>query len=140
VPPADFQMDQYTSTPFGNEVHDDNGNLTQVNSAAGQTLYAYDYANRLVEVFDLTTGTPTPVVSFTYDVLGQRISKTTYPPAPSAPLTKYYVLGCTHRYRGTSRHDRRKILISRARWTRQAAHLNCTRREGVSQPATVWIE
>ena len=89
--PADFQVNQYTTTPFGNEFHDNNGNRVQVAGAGGQLLYTYDYADRLVFVFDLSSGFAAPVVSFTYDALGERISKTTYPPAPSLPVTTYFV-------------------------------------------------
>jgi YD repeat-containing protein len=92
--PADFQMDQYSVTPFGTEQHDRNGNLVQTASSAGPTAYLYDYADRLVEVDGLDSqGKPAPVVSFTYDALGRRISKTTYPPVPAAPLTIQYVHG-----------------------------------------------
>jgi len=56
MPPADFQVDQYTVTPFGNQLYDDNGNLTQLTSAASQTVYTYDYADRLAAIYDLTTG------------------------------------------------------------------------------------
>jgi YD repeat-containing protein len=96
-PPADFQMDQYTTTPFGSRLYDDNGNLLQVMSAAGQTGYAYDYANRLVSVYDLTTGSAVPVAGFSYDALGHRLSKTSFPPAPAASSTTYYVRGKNYR-------------------------------------------
>ena len=93
-PPADFQVNQYTTTPFGSELHDDNGNRVQVTSSAGQLRYVYDYANRLVFVFDLSGGFAAPVVSFTYDALGQRLSKTSYSPDPTQqPDMKYYVHG-----------------------------------------------
>jgi YD repeat-containing protein len=92
--PADFQMDQYTLTPFGIEQHDHNGNLIQLSSAAGPTAYHYDYADRLVEVDGLdNNGILGPLVSYSYDALGRCISKTTYPAAPSAPLTTQYVHG-----------------------------------------------
>jgi hypothetical protein len=39
----------------------------------------------------MATGTPEPLVSFSYDALGRRISKTTYLPAPLAPVTVYFV-------------------------------------------------
>jgi YD repeat-containing protein len=91
--PADFQMNQYSSTPFGAQQYDRNGNLVLVDGADGATIYAYDYANRLVEVSRTgAVGTPEAVVSFTYDALGRRISKTTYPPAPEAPVTTQFLL------------------------------------------------
>src|ERR1700722_9595443 len=89
--PADFQMDLYTSTPFGNELHDNNGNRIQLSSPAGTTTYHYDCRDRLVEVDTMSSGGLSPVVSFAYDALGERISKTTYPPAPASPVTIQYV-------------------------------------------------
>ena len=80
--PADFQMDQYTMTPFGFESHDENGNRIAKNSTVAQLQYQYDYANRLVAVNDLITGDSAPVASYSYNALGQRISKTVHPPAP----------------------------------------------------------
>jgi len=51
-----------------------------VPNAASPTFYHYDYADRLVERGRLEhVGTPRPVATFTYDALGNRISKTTYP-------------------------------------------------------------
>jgi YD repeat-containing protein len=96
LPPGDFQMNRYTTTPFGGQSYDANGNLIERASAAGPTFYKYDYADRLVEVDALgTLGTLGPVATFTYDALGNRISKTTYPAAPAAPATTQYVLnGC----------------------------------------------
>ena len=44
VPPADSQMNQYTSTPFDTRTYDANGSL----SVAGTRLFVYDYLNRLV--------------------------------------------------------------------------------------------
>jgi YD repeat-containing protein len=87
--PADFQMNQYTATPFGSQAFDENGNLIGRFSAATQLQYQYDYANRLVVVNDLSTGLLSPVVSFTYDALGRRISKTVH---SSIPVTTEYVL------------------------------------------------
>ncbi|EEF60515.1 RHS repeat domain-containing protein [Pedosphaera parvula] len=91
--PADFQMDQYTVTPFGTEQHDHNGNLIQLSGSDGPTTCFYDYANRLVEVDRLNNGIPGLVASFSYDALGRCISKTTYPGVPSAPVTIQYVHG-----------------------------------------------
>ncbi|NOS72427.1 MAG: hypothetical protein HOP33_21210, partial [Verrucomicrobia bacterium] len=92
IPPADFQMNQYTLTPFGAQSYDENGNLVVRAGAVGPTFYQYDYADRLVEVAALNGGGLIgPVASFTYDALGRRISKTTYPPLPLAPVTTEFV-------------------------------------------------
>jgi YD repeat-containing protein len=91
IPPADFQMDQYTMMPFAGQAFDENGNLIARNSTVAQLQYQYDYANRLVAVNDLITGDPAPVASYSYNALGQRISKTVYPPAPSLPVTTEYI-------------------------------------------------
>ncbi|GEM_PF-2156334 len=93
IPPGDFEMDRYTTTPFASQQYDQNGNLVQVTSSVGQLSYVYDYADRLAEVIDFSTGLAVPVASFTYDALGRRISKTSYPPSPSIPVTTYYVHG-----------------------------------------------
>ena len=89
--PADFQLNQYTLTPFGAEQHDRNGNLTFRDSATGGTMYRYDYADRLVSVERAAGPAFVTIASYTFDVLGRRISKTTYPPAPSAPVTTQFI-------------------------------------------------
>jgi YD repeat-containing protein len=92
LPPGDFFMNRYTTTPFGGQSYDANGNLMVRTSLVGPTFYHYDYADRLVEVDALSTlGTLAPVATFTYDALGRRISKTTYPGVPAAPVTTQYV-------------------------------------------------
>ena len=96
LPPGDFFMNRYTTTPFGDQSYDPNGNLVVRASAASLTLYLYDYADRLVAVqavVDGGTGTPVTntLASFTYDALGHRLSKTTYSGVPAAPLTTQYV-------------------------------------------------
>jgi YD repeat-containing protein len=91
LPPGDFQMNRYTTTPFGAQQYDANGNLVVRASAASPTFYHYDYADRLVEVDGLSGGAIGPVATFTYDALGNRISKTTYPGVPAAPVTVQYV-------------------------------------------------
>ncbi|MEK7781065.1 MAG: hypothetical protein AAB370_06150, partial [Verrucomicrobiota bacterium] len=93
--PADFQMNQYTLTPFvvAPEQYDENGNLIGRTTATAQLQYVYDYADRLVAVNDLFTGFIVPVASYSYDALGRRISKTVYPPIPALPVTTEYVYG-----------------------------------------------
>jgi YD repeat-containing protein len=90
--PADFQMNQYTVTPFGSQSFDENGNLAGRSSAAGQLQFQYDYADHLVAVNDLSGGLPSPLATFAYDALGRRISKTIYPPQPAPPVTTEYVV------------------------------------------------
>jgi YD repeat-containing protein len=85
--PGDFQMNQYTLTPFGTHEYDRNGNVVFIDGPAGGTAFHYDYADRLVRVERAAGPASVPVVSFTYDPLGRRITKTTYPPAPLATVT-----------------------------------------------------
>ncbi len=94
LPPGDFFMNRYTTTPFGSQQYDANGNLIVRASAISPTFYHYDYADRLVEV-DAPNGDGLigPVATFTYDALGNRISKTTYPGVPVAPVTTQYIRG-----------------------------------------------
>ena len=91
--PADFQMNQYTITPFGGQAFDENGNLVSRVNPTAQLVYEYDFANRLVAVTDLHTGAPVPVASYAYDAMGRRVSKTVYPPVPALPETTEFVYG-----------------------------------------------
>ncbi|MFO1488833.1 MAG: hypothetical protein U1F65_10180, partial [Verrucomicrobiota bacterium] len=86
---ADFQMNQYTVTPFGDQTFDDNGNLLSRSPSAAQLFYQYDYADRLVSVaaVDSGTGTVSPVASYEYGPLGERISKTTFSASSANPPT-----------------------------------------------------
>ena len=79
IPPADFQMNQYTTTPFDARTNDANGNLT---SAGGQQFF-YDYRNRLVGVWQPAS---TNAIEFKYDCFGRRVEKTT----PTAAERYYY--------------------------------------------------
>lgn len=90
---ADFQMNQYTITPFAMQTYDENGNLTSRGSVTGQLLYQYDYADRLVAVLDGSSGLLAPVATYTYGPLGQRLTKTVYPPTPLSPITTEYIYG-----------------------------------------------
>jgi YD repeat-containing protein len=74
--PADFQMNQYTVTPFGSEYHDARGNRTGRHNTARSLSYRYDYADRLVQVDELDPiGTYVTLATYSYDPLGRRISK-----------------------------------------------------------------
>ena len=72
IPPADFQMNQYTMTPRDNRTYDDNGNLAGAVSGPFTTVCEYDYANRLVSWENTFTGDR---VDFNYDTSGRRTSK-----------------------------------------------------------------
>lgn len=90
--PADFQVNQYTVTPFGNQSHDQNGNLIARINAFGPTFYLYDYADRLVQVNGINgEGFLGPIASYSYDALGRRISKTTYPGGGLPPAVTQFV-------------------------------------------------
>jgi len=74
--PADFQVDQYTATPEGQNSYDHAGRLIARLSAAGIFIYSYDYAGRLAAISTPgPVGTPEPFVSFGYDAFGRRIRK-----------------------------------------------------------------
>ena len=134
LPPGDFQMNRYTTTPFGAQSYDANGNLVVRANAASPTFYHYDYADRLVEVDALSTlGTLAPVATFTYDALGNRISKTSYPGVPAAPVTTQYVNdvvgykdgedGTMHTRPGNHKPGKSSILEERSGG--QVTHLWC---------------
>jgi YD repeat-containing protein len=74
-PPADFEMNQYTTTPCDARSYDDNGNLVGRNLSSGTALvFSYDYADRLVSVSD----SGTILARYVYDALGRRVSKTIF--------------------------------------------------------------
>lgn len=88
--PADFQMNQYTMTPFGSHEYDLRGNriVTLPPSGTDPTLYVYDFADRLVEVWRTGfSGTPELVASYAYDALDRRISKTVHSGATGEAVT-----------------------------------------------------
>ncbi|MDW8309375.1 MAG: hypothetical protein RMK20_08370, partial [Verrucomicrobiales bacterium] len=89
--PADFQMNQYTTSPFGEYLYDPNGNRNAAQIAQGDFLFTYDYADRLVQVERLTGGVPETLFTYTYDALGRRLSRTFHPPTPLAPQTTTYI-------------------------------------------------
>lgn len=81
--PADFQVNQYTTTPFDARTYDKNGNL--VTSGVGNAI-AYDYRNQMVLFIDSNTSTAT---TYAYDALGRRIEKTVDDGAPETTLYFY---------------------------------------------------
>jgi YD repeat-containing protein len=70
--PADFQVDQYTSTPFDQRAYDRNGNLLRFGrplpGKVVEVACSFDYVGRLVEIADPATGES---LSFSYDALGR---------------------------------------------------------------------
>ena len=90
--PADFQMNQYTVTPFGSEYHDARGNRTGRHNTARSLSYSYDYADRLVQVDELDpVGTPVLLATYSYDPLGRRISKTLFASGGLPPVATTFV-------------------------------------------------
>ncbi len=83
APPADFQMNQYTTTPFDARAYDANGNLTN----AGPQASVYDYRDQLVAVtrFD-SVSSYTNVISAKYDCFGRRIETA----GAGGVLTRFY--------------------------------------------------
>jgi YD repeat-containing protein len=71
--PADFQMNQYTSTPCDiSRSYDKNGNLITIDKGQSVQEITYDYRNQMVEYADPATGMTT---TYAYDALGRRIGK-----------------------------------------------------------------
>jgi RHS repeat-associated protein len=66
---------ELTSDGTYNYTYDANGNMvTQTDIATGdETIYTYDYRNRLVEVQQDSGGGPTVVARYTYDALNRRL-------------------------------------------------------------------
>ncbi len=89
--PADFQMNQYTASPFGEYLYDPNGNRVHMQTGTGEFLLTYDYADRLVRVERLSNGAPVTLFTYTYDALGRRITRTFHPEPPLAPQVTRYV-------------------------------------------------
>lgn len=87
LPPGDEQMGRYTVWPGGPLQWDDAGNLALFsNGASGQLSFVHDAEGRLLAVNDPNTGSA--VVTYTYDALGRRISRSTggggLPPATTS--------------------------------------------------------
>ena len=81
-PPADFQVNQYTDTPFdNNRQYDNNGNLLQY--ASGQKQFAFDYRNQPIAFgsFGMTNITAT----YKYDCFGRRLEKNV-----NGTITRFY--------------------------------------------------
>lgn len=78
--PDDVKMGRYTTWPGGALTWDPNGNLATFGNSTQQLDYVHDAAGRVVSVVNPATG---PVVTYTYDALGRRASRT----APGAQGT-----------------------------------------------------
>ncbi len=91
IPPADFQMNQYTTTACDARTYDDNGNLIgRSTGAVSSVTYTYDCYDRLVNVND----SGLPVAIYAYDALGRRISKTVFSNDGLPPvITQFYYDG-----------------------------------------------
>lgn len=90
--PADFQMNQYTVTPYGTNAYDARGNLVNRSNASQSVFYHFDHANRLIQVdAPGAVGTPEPVAVYSYDPLGRRISKKVFTADGLPPVTTTYV-------------------------------------------------
>ncbi len=93
--PADFQMNQYTDTPFGTDGYDARGNRVIRASSTRSTFTHFDYADRLVQVDALDpsdpVGSPVTVATFSYDALGRRIGKTVFGSGGLPSVTTTYV-------------------------------------------------
>ncbi len=92
-PPADAQMNQYTTTPMdpNGRTYDNNGNLltrTGTNPPAG--TFAYDYKNRMVRFVESVSGKRHDYV---YDCQGRLIKTVVDVAAPTEGQTLYYYKG-----------------------------------------------
>jgi len=97
IPPGDFEMNRYTTTPCDSRTYNDDGDLVSVSSTAGPSTNQYDYANRLVQVQTVNYGTGVPVLttvaSYAYDALGRRVSKTVFS-GGLPPTTTQFLYNC----------------------------------------------
>ncbi len=93
LPPGDFQMGQYTTWP-GSSLPlewDDNGNLDVMTRGNTRLDFVHNDQGQLVAVNDISTaGTSLPLVSYTYDALGRRASRTSLAGGSSVPTTFVY--------------------------------------------------
>jgi RHS repeat-associated protein len=88
MPPSDFQMHQYTATPFDDRQYDENGNLNLVQQFGlplAQTR-TYDYRNQMITHVDPVSGA---TMTNSYDTLGRRVRTQII----GGPTTHYYYYG-----------------------------------------------
>jgi RHS repeat-associated protein len=85
--PADYQMNQYSTTPFDSRSYDKNGNLFTIDDGERtQKDIRYDYRNQMVEFTETSTG---QVHRYRYDAFGRRIEKVTDSDG-TAQTTRYF--------------------------------------------------
>ncbi|MCX6880062.1 MAG: autotransporter-associated beta strand repeat-containing protein [Verrucomicrobia bacterium] len=108
VPPADFQVNQYTATPSGPRVNDANGNLTNT----GQQEFHYDCHNRLVRAWKPSSAEAT---SFKYDCFGRRVERT----HPNGSVTRHYYTG----WQEIEEQDDSNMTVATQVWGREIDEL-----------------
>ena len=77
--PADFQMNQYTTTPSEQRTYDKNGNLVSLIDPGAPPPMAtiqYDYRNQMVSDVDPSASGGAVTAQYAYDALGRRIART----------------------------------------------------------------
>ncbi len=85
VPPEDYQMNQYTTTPFDFRTNNVNGNLVAADGAGGLRLFSYDYQDRLISYTNIGSGI---AVTHKYDCFWRRIEK-----VGNGTTNRYYYSG-----------------------------------------------
>jgi YD repeat-containing protein len=123
IPPADFQVDQYTQTPSSVlQTYDANGRLTDHRNSIVQMSSRYDYADRLVQVDALgASGSFEPLISFGYDAFGRRISKTVYGSGIPPETTQYLYDGVDNDCDGETDDD--DVLVTYVDGTQSGARI-----------------
>ncbi|MCW1923067.1 hypothetical protein OKA05_10925 [Luteolibacter arcticus] len=93
VPPGDKQMGQYTTWPGGPLDWDEEGNLRSIGRGSVTHVSQYDAEGRLVAVIDPVTDPLDSItlVSYAYDAIGRRISRTTGGSSGSPAVTSAFV-------------------------------------------------
>jgi YD repeat-containing protein len=88
--PADFQMNQYTTTGCDARQYDENGNLQATESGGKVIVRGWDYKNRLVSITDPTDPAAGVIAQYSYDALGRRLTSGVWPGTP-AEMQRHYV-------------------------------------------------
>jgi len=81
--PADFQQNQYTTTPLGGRTHDKRGATTALVTATGSWNLTYDARAQLVQAADASGSI---LETYEYDVLGRRIVRRTQGPSGTSEV------------------------------------------------------